>query len=183
MCKLLILNGECSFSQYNASCGSNVYNAEVMDNNCTSAVVCDASGDYGKHLSSYQLYVDEFFDIYLPMNDNIKISLEPLPKAIYLLFLRHPEGILLKNIVDYRQELEFIYRKVSTRKNPTVIRRLLDDVTNPLNNLLNKNLSIIRAAFLKKLSDEDAKNLIPIRNRGREQYVLLDVSCIKLPDF
>lgn len=136
---------------------------------------------YNDNKPHYQLYIDEQFNIFLPMNGNITIKMEPLPKAIYILFLYHPEGILLKNISDYRSEIEYIYRKVSRRKNPTVINRLLDDVTNPTNNMLHKNLSIIRTAFLNKLPAEVADFFIPIRNRGRKQYILLDVSEIKLP--
>ena len=182
MCKLLILENECDLLQYNIVCSSQFYYAEEIDGSCLPMVLYDTSGGYYKNLTSFQLYIDEFFDIYLPMNGYMKISMEPLPKALYLLFLRHPEGILLKHISDYREELEYIYRKVSGRKNPTVIRRLMDEITNPLNNMLHKNLSIIRSSFLKKLSDEAAQSFIPIRNRGHEQYVLLDASRINLPE-
>ncbi len=141
----------------------------------------ETAATYNDNKPHYQLYIDEQFNITLPMNGNITIKMEPLPKAIYILFLYHPEGILLKNISDYRSEIEYIYRKVSRRQNPTVINRLLDEVTNPINNMLHKNLSIIRTAFLNKLPTEVADFFIPIRNRGRKQHILLDVSEIKLP--
>lgn len=167
--------------QYNVVWGNGFYYAEDADENSLLMTLGDASGGYD-NMAPCRLYVDEYFNIRLPMDENIVITMEPLPKALYLLFLRHPEGILLKYISDYREELEYIYRKVSRRKNPTVIRRLMNEVTNPLNNMLHKNLSIIRAAFLEKLNPDVAQLFIPIRNRGHEQYVLLDVSCMKLPE-
>jgi hypothetical protein len=39
----------------------------------------------------------------------MEIKMEPLTKAVYLLFLNHPEGILFKHLPDYRQELANIY--------------------------------------------------------------------------
>ena len=156
------------------------YNTAEACGNYMSFGMCEAPQEYNK--TSCRLYVDACFNIFLPMNGNVEIEMEPLPKSLYLLFLRHPEGILLKNISDYRAELESIYCKVSRRKNPTVIQRLLSEVTNPISNILHKNLSIIRAAFFKKLPPEETRLFVPLRNRGREQYVLLDVSCMKLPE-
>lgn len=179
MCKMFILNNISTFLRYyvSGSCNQNYYDFCNL-----SSGLCEAGADYNKTILSCRLSVDECFNIFLPMNGGVVIKMEPLPKAIYLLFLRHPTGILLKNIADYREELEYIYCKVSGRKNPTVIRRMMDDVTNPLSNTLHKNLSIIRAAFLKRLLPEDAQLFIPIRSRGRKQYVLLDASRIKLPE-
>jgi|GEM_PF-3205260 len=179
MCKVFILKNASGYLRYFIADSCGKYYSEGSNNPAFG--LCEAGADYNVNILSCRLYVDEYFDIYLPMNGNIKIPMEPLPKAVYLLILRHPAEIVLKNIADYREELEYIYREVSGRKNSTVIRRLIDNITNPLNNMLHKNLSIIRAAFLKKLSPEDARLFIPVCNRGGEQYVLLDASCIKWP--
>ena len=40
----------------------------------------------------------------------------PIVKAVYFLFLRHPEGILFKELIDYRDELDMIYRSVKEKK-------------------------------------------------------------------
>ncbi len=175
MCEMLLRKNNCGFM-----CLYGCYATNEACGNYLSASVCETAQEYNK--ASCRLYIDEKFNIFLPMNGNVEIEMEPLPKSIYLLFLRHPEGILLKNISNYRVELEDIYCKVSRRKNPTVIQRLLGEVTNPASNMLHKNLSIIRASFFKKLPPEEAWLFVPQRNRSREQYVLLDVSCMKLPE-
>lgn len=62
-----------------------------------------------------------------------EIKLEPLHRAIYLLFLRHPEGIRYKELPDYREELAAIYhsmkRNTQARKK---VERSIIDVTDPL---------------------------------------------------
>ena len=43
---------------------------------------------------------------FILIDDNKKeIILNPVHKAVYLLFLNHPEGIEFKNLIDYREEL------------------------------------------------------------------------------
>ena len=170
-----------SFEPYFICDYNNFYTEEVYD--CALPfVLFESVADYSEYSASCSLFIDDDYNIFLPMNENVLIEMAPLPKAVYLLFLRHPEGISLKKISEYSAELESIYRMVSQRKNPSVIHRLISEVSNPASNLLNKNLSIIRAAFLRKLPSEVAQLYFPIRNRGRKQYVLLDASCIKLPE-
>ena len=181
MYNVLILKGGACVLQYGSaySCNESYYEEAIDD--ISLCGLYEVSCGYGEESTSCRLCVDDEFNIYLPVNGNVVVVMEPLPKALYLLFLRHPEGILLKNISSYREELELIYRKVSGRRNPTMIHRLLDEVTNPANNMLHKNLSIIRSVFLKSLPVEVAQLFIPVRCRGREQYVLLDTSCVKMP--
>ena len=181
MSESLISNSECNFLQSDVACGGYVLYTEEAGKNSQPAVLCDALGEYAG-VSLCRLSVDEDFNIRLPMDENMVIKMEPLPKSLYLLFLRHPEGIVLKKISEYREEMEYIYRKVSSRKNPTVIRRLMNEITDPLNNVLHKNLSTIRMAFLKKLPSDVAELFIPTRNHGRKKYVPLPVSCMKLPE-
>ena len=52
-----------------------------------------------------RLLVTENYCITLPDYDNTEVRLEPIQKAIYLLFLRHAEGIRFKELPDYREEL------------------------------------------------------------------------------
>ena len=41
----------------------------------------------------------------------MEIKMEPLVKAVYLLFLKHPEGIVFKCLPDYRKELAELYKR------------------------------------------------------------------------
>ncbi len=125
---------------------------------------------------------DSEFNISLPLYPQIVITLEPLPKSLYILFLQHPEGIILKEIQDYEQELKNIYSVVSGRKNPTVIERMFRTLVDPTEAPLHKNLSIIRRSFTSKLSYEIAKNYIPSHSRAKAHNIPLDSELVELPE-
>lgn len=76
-----------------------------------------------------------------------EIKMEPIVKAVYLLFLKHPEGITFKCLPDYRQELADIYQKIKPFGLTERAIRSIEDVTNPLLNSINEKCSRIRAAF------------------------------------
>ena len=128
------------------------------------------------------IHIDNNFEITLPLYPHIKIELAPLPKALYILLLRHPKGFPLKEINDYGNELIKIYCRISGRQNPSVIKRLFDSMTNPTLNTLHQNLSIIRHEFLQKLRSDIAQRYIPTQGRYQLHRIPLDSSKITLPD-
>ena len=127
------------------------------------------------------IHIDNNFEITLPLYPHIKIELAPLPKALYILLLRHPKGFPLKEINDYGNELIKIYCRISGRQNPSVIKRLFDSMTNPTLNTLHQNLSIIRHEFLQKLRSDIAQRYIPTQGRYQLHRIPLDSSKITLP--
>lgn len=108
------------------------------------------------------------FHIILPDYGNMEIVMEPLVKAVYILFLRHPEGIMFKNLYDYREELEIIYRCVRSKKNQIdrlldspsspQISKSVDSLCNPTKNSINEKCTRIKEAFILKFSDYLAQN-------------------------
>ena len=78
---------------------------------------------------------------------NKEVKLEPIVKAVYLLFLNHPEGIAFKCLPDYRKELADIYLKIKPLGLTERSIRSIEDVTNPLLNSINEKCSRIRAVF------------------------------------
>ena len=125
---------------------------------------------------------DDDFNISLPLYPNVSITLEPLPKALYILFLHHPEGIVLKDIQSYETEFKRIYIQVSGRKNPTVINRMFRAITDPTENLLHQNLSIIRRSFTSKLNYNIACNYIPAHGRTKAHNIPLESEYVILPE-
>lgn len=132
-------------------------------------------------ISPSTLYIDERFDIHLPQYPDIRIELAALPKALYILLLLHPEGLMLKEIAKYKEELGNIYRIVSGRQNPSVIKRAVENIINPSDNPLHKNLSIIRHAFLCKLRSDIAEHYIPSHGRRSNHRIPLHNNMIELP--
>ena len=79
-----------------------------------------------------RLVITSDFRIMLP-DYNQEIKMQPIHKAVYFLFLKHPEGIRFKELPDYREELSSIYWQMKTDTQvKQKIERSFDDLTNPL---------------------------------------------------
>ena len=105
-----------------------------------------------------RLVVTKDYRILLPDFNNMEIQMEPLNKAVYLLFLKHPEGIRFKNLPDYRKELAQIYQRLRPYGLTERARKSIDDVTDPTLNSINEKCARIRAAFMSKFADDIAKH-------------------------
>jgi hypothetical protein len=131
--------------------------------------------DYNPRLS--RLVVTDDYRILLPDYD-IEIKLTPLNKAVYLLFLRHEEGFLFKNLVDYRDELLSIYGHITRFEDSERIERSIDLLVDPTNNSINEKCSRIREAFVSQINDEIAKSYYITGGRLLLKHIELDRSLI-----
>ena len=101
-----------------------------------------------------RLHITKDCHIYLPDYFGMEIKMTPLPKALFLLYLKHPEGIKFSYLPDFRDELLEIYKKVKGPfYNETTARKSIEDVTNPLSNSINEKCSRVREAFVSKFND------------------------------
>lgn len=99
------------------------------------------------------LVITEDYRFLLPGYGNREVQLSPIHKALYMLFLKHPEGIEFKNLVDYREELLVLYRKTGNRIDQYKMIETVNRLVNPLDNAINEKCSRIKAAF-SDLMDE-----------------------------
>ena len=106
------------------------------------------------------------YRIFLPDYNNLEIEMGALPKAIYFLFLRYPEGIIYKHMPDYNSELLNIYRQLRPNTDEARLNLTITKVVNPLGNALNENLARIRKAFVEKFDEHLASNYIITGERG-----------------
>lgn len=105
-----------------------------------------------------------------------ELKVRPMAKTVLLLFLRHPEGIPLKCIVDYREELAAIYRKVSRSLEPAAIERSIGRILDIFSNDLNVNIARVNAAVENLVNDP-----VPYRIEGapgQVKTILLDRSLV-----
>ena len=102
-----------------------------------------------------------------------EVKMEPIVKAIYLLFLNHPEGIAFKYLPDYRKELADIYQKIKPFGLNERAIRSIEDVTNPLLNSINEKCSRIRAAFLPVVDSTLLEQYIIVGKSGEVKKITL----------
>ncbi len=104
---------------------------------------------------------------------NKEIKMEPLVKAVYLLFLKHPEGIMFKYLPDYREELMQIYVKLKPNGMNDRTLQSIEDVTNPLLNSINEKCARIRGAFVGQFDDHLARHYYIDGLRGEAKKIAL----------
>ena len=120
-----------------------------------------------------RLVVTKDWRIVLPDYNNMEIKMEPLVKAVYLLFLSHPEGIAFKQLPDYREELTRIYNQLKPSGLTDRAMQSIEDVTNPMLNSINEKCARIRAAFVGQFDDYMAKNYYIDGQRGEAKRIAL----------
>lgn len=113
------------------------------------------------------------YRIFLTDYDNMEIEMYPLDKAVYLLFLRHPEGIIFRFLPDYRRELMEIYSKLKPSLESTASLRSIEDVTDPTLNSINEKCAHIRAAFISKFDEHLARTYFITGARSEPKGIIL----------
>ena len=113
---------------------------------------------------NYRLYLGE---------ERKEVHLEPLVKSVYLLFLQHPEGIIFKDLSDYRQELASIYNKVRPWGLTDRAMQSIEDVTNPMLNSINEKCAKIKKVFETTLDSSIAEHYYIKGLRGQAKKISL----------
>lgn len=83
----------------------------------------------------------------------LEVELQPVHKAVYLLFLNHPDGIEFKRLGNYREELLGYYLATTRWMDKEKAEESVDHLVDPLDNAINEKCSRIKKAFLE-LMDE-----------------------------
>jgi hypothetical protein len=118
-----------------------------------------------------QLIVTEKYEVVLSGDKPVVVEMEPLVKAVYLLFLNHPEGIMFKCLPDYREELAQIYVKLKPYGMSDRVIQSIEDVTNPLLNSINEKCARIRGAFVGQFDDHMARHYYIDGLRGEAKKI------------
>ena len=107
-----------------------------------------------------RLLVTKDYRIILVDYDNKEVEMTPVHKAVYLLFLNHPEGIEFKKLSEYRDELLGYYMTTAKLMDKQTIIESVDMLVNPLNNSINEKCSRIKSIFLNMMDQYTANYYI-----------------------
>ena len=121
-----------------------------------------------------RLVITHDYRILLPDYNNMEIVMTPLVKAVFILFLSHPEGIAFKALPDYREEILRTYMSIRGLNEPTEeIKKSINAVTDPFNNSINEKCARIREAFVEHFDEELAKHYFVTGKRGEPKAITL----------
>ena len=125
------------------------------------------------------LVITEDLRIFLPEYNNIEIELSAQRKALYFLFLNHPEGIVLQHLEEYHKELMNYYKQT----NGGVVTPRMEESIKKLetygNNQLNVVITRIREAFCSKFDERLARHYFISGERGQAYKIGLPQALIR----
>ena len=107
-----------------------------------------------------RLVITKDYRFILADYNNKEVELQPVHKAVYLLFLAHPEGIEFKKLADYREELTRYYMATAKLMDKEKILEGVDHLVNPLDNAINEKCSRIKKVFLDMMDEYTASYYI-----------------------
>ncbi|MFN5641726.1 MAG: hypothetical protein ACK45S_04915 [Sphingobacteriales bacterium] len=117
--------------------------------------------------------------IYLPDYGNIEIKMPTMEKALYILFLRHPQGIYISSLNEYKNELVDIYSRISTRGLMEDMKRRIDEMTNILNDQISVKISRIKRVFTDAIGNSLAEHYIIQGENAERKNIKLDRVLVK----
>lgn len=106
-----------------------------------------------------------------------QVKMPTLSKVLYFVYLKHPEGVSIKELSDYRDELLELYRQVSYKQ---INEKSIDDLVDPTKNSANEKISRIRKAFEDALGNYqcDISSMVPTGKKGERYVVAFDRSLV-----
>jgi hypothetical protein len=125
-----------------------------------------------------RLYIDKGFRIFLTDYNNMEIEMTPLPKTLFLFMLKYPNGIMLKELYKHKQELLYIYGRISNRSDLDQMQNSINDMTNATSNSVNEKCSRIKEAFVSKIDERIASSYFITGERQEPKSISLDRSLV-----
>ena len=110
---------------------------------------------------------------------DIEVKMGPLPKTVFLFFLRHPEGMRFVDLQDYKQEIYDIYSRLAVSDDLDKIKKSVDLLTDPFDNSINEKCTMIKYAFQKVVKDDIASNYYVSGKQGHVMKIPLDRTLVE----
>ena len=124
--------------------------------------------------------------IVLPEYDEMEIKMPAMSRTIYILFMKHRmqsgNGIVLKNIDAYRNEIIDIYSMVKPGANEARVEESVNNLCNPLSEALSQAISRANRCIRNVVTDKElARQYMISGSRGEEYSISLAPEYMTLP--
>ena len=126
-----------------------------------------------------RIRVTRDYRILLPDRFDTEIRLRPLVKTVFLLFLRHPEGIRFANLPDYRSELMDLYRGVTRRSSGPEMERSIDRLVDPKDNSIHEKAANLATSLARYFRPEQLPAYALTGKAGTPKRIRLDRSLVE----
>lgn len=110
---------------------------------------------------------------------DMEVKMGPLPKTVFLFYLRHPEGVRFTYLQDHVKELRHIYGHVCRNDDPRKMEASIASLTDPFNNSINEKCAAVKKAFLLQVDDTVAVNYYIKGMQGGSKGISLDRSLVE----
>lgn len=136
-------------------------------------IIVDTLLKYHSDQGLSRLRISDSGRLFLVDRNEAEVKIQTIGRALYILFLRHEEGIALTELADHREELMDLYAAISTYGNEDKLRQTVDNLVDFVGNTMNPLLSRIRKSFTALLGAQ-AKDYLIEGDVGDRKKIHLD---------
>ena len=108
-----------------------------------------------------------------------EVKMGPLPKTVFLFYLRHPEGVKFSYLQDHADELLNIYAHVCKNDDPQKMDGSISSLINPFSNSICEKCAAVKKAFMLQVEDSVAKNYYITGIQGGKKGIVLDRNLVQ----
>lgn len=124
--------------------------------------------------------------IVLPEYDEMEVEMPAMCRTLYILFMKVRKqgnnGIVLKNMDEYRRAIGEIYGLVKPGASDGRVKRSIDNLCDPFGDSLNQTISRINRCIRNIITDKElAKEYIIAGSRGEPYGIGLNPDSLELP--
>lgn len=126
-----------------------------------------------------ELHITKEFKQLVLVDYHTQLVFEPLMKTLYVLFLKHPEGIRRNDIQDYYAELQYIYTQITNKSDLEKVKKSIDSLVDISGKSFDEKISKIKKYLIDLLGEKIAENYVISKSETEEYKIKLDFQKIK----
>ena len=125
--------------------------------------------------------VTEDLKIVFPNFQDFEISFSPITQVVYILFTLHPEGINIKELAKYENEILELFYKLSQTTNLDSIYKSVQDLINPERKAIYTHISRIKSTLFEIMGETIAKSYIITSEKFGSELKFIPIIYVVLP--